>query len=155
MSEVAGGNGPPHSRVGWVRSTPRAPHLDEVVSDVLRFQAVHSLGCCLCYVNPAVVRLQLTEVSKEVSRFFEERYGMTRKHLQIKTTDKNEFIFVFLPQDECSSWPLLSLIKLTSKPMGNKIPFTAALCIITNLSRRVILLVRAGHRNSVLSSHQH
>lgn len=69
----------------WQAGSPRGhAHLDEVVSDVLRFEAVHSLGCRLCHVNPGVVWLQLTEVSKEVSCFFKERHRMARKHLQTK-----------------------------------------------------------------------
>lgn len=68
----------------WQVGSPGCAHLDEVVSDVLGFEAVHSLGCCLCHVNPGVIWLQLTEVSKEVSCFFKERCRMARKHLQTK-----------------------------------------------------------------------
>lgn len=92
----------------WER--PGHTHLDEVVGDVLGLQAVHSLGCCLGYIHPGVVWLQLTEVSKEMSRFFEERCGMTRKHLPIKTRKTRTSLFLcFLPKgDKCSSWPINS-----------------------------------------------
>lgn len=71
---------------GGTRSSPGHTHLDEVVGDVLRFEAAHSLGCRLCHIHPGVIWLQLAEIGEEVSRFFKERAGMTRKHLQTKTS---------------------------------------------------------------------
>lgn len=113
--------------MGWVgrtRSSPGHTHLDEVVGDVLRFEAAHSLGRRLCHVHPGVIQLQLAEIGEEVSRFFKERCGMTRQHLQTKVS----LVLCFFPKTKAAHNP-----SLTSKPMGNKPPLRAALCATTSL----------------------
>lgn len=81
----------------WQVGSPGCAHLDEVVSDVLGFETVHSLGCRLCHVHPGVIWLQLAEVSKEVSCVFKERCRMARKHLQTKH-DPQKFSYVSSPR---------------------------------------------------------
>lgn len=73
----------------------------------------------------------------------------------LKHNRQKRVYFLFLPQDKCSSWPVILLIKLTSKPTGNKdIRYSCVLCHHVPF-KKGDPSHQSRHRNSTLNSHQH